>query len=92
VPIVSIDLGLAVGGWLLQQTFSTRGVAPPRSTPAGSAALAFGLRTDVGLGFSVFSDTSFISYVYPQEHAAPGSVSFGPYFSLRQAFGLAKVW
>jgi hypothetical protein len=92
LPIVSVDLGLAVGGWLLQQTFTTLGIAPPRSTAAGSAALALGLRGDVGGGFSLFAETSLVSYLYPQVKDPLGSVSFGPYLALRQAFGLAKVW
>lgn len=90
-PVVGVDLGLAVGGWVLEQKFSTRGVAPPRSTAAASAAFALGLRADIALGFSLFSETSVVSYVYPQEDAAD-AVSFGPHFALRQAFGVAKVW
>jgi hypothetical protein len=79
VPVVSVELGLAVGGWIFEQTFSTLGIAPSRSTPAGSVALGLGLRADVGLGFSLFSDTSLVSYVYAQREPPLGSVSFGPY-------------
>jgi hypothetical protein len=68
------------------------GVAPSRSTPVGSVAVGLGLRADVGLGFSLFSDTSLVSYVYAQREPPLGTVSFGPYEALREALGLAKVW
>jgi hypothetical protein len=92
IPIVTVDLGLAIGGWLLQQTFSTRGVAPSRSTGAGSLAFGLGLRVEVWRGLSLFSETSLAAYLYAQETDATGAVSLGPHLALRQVFGLAEVW
>jgi hypothetical protein len=91
-PVVSIELGAAAGAWVLAQSFTTRGVAPSRATMAGSLALAAGLRGELGLGFSLFSETSLVAYVYPQEQSTSGSATFGPFFALRQAFGLTKAW
>jgi hypothetical protein len=92
LPVVSVDLGLAGGAWWLQQSFSTQGVAPARSSAAGSVALSIGLVADIALGFSAFSETGLAAFVYQQEERAPGSVSLGPYFALREAAGVAKTW
>jgi hypothetical protein len=93
LPVVSVDLGMALGAWLFEQTFVTRGMAPPRTTGAGSLAFGVGIRGDVVLGFALFAESSFVSFLYPQEDdASDSAVSVGPHFAFRQAFGLAKVW
>lgn len=57
LPIVSVELGLGMGGWLLHQGFETRGLAPSRSTPTGSLALLLGLRADLANRFSVLAES-----------------------------------
>jgi hypothetical protein len=91
LPVVGIDLGLALGGWLLHQSFTTTGLAPARSTPAGSLALTLGLHADLGAGFSVMEESGLATYLYAQDHD-DGTTSLGPYFAFRQMVGLAKVW
>jgi hypothetical protein len=92
LPVVSVDLGLALGGWILRQTFDTAGVAPSTVTPAGSLALDLGAHVDLVRGFALFSDSALLSYVYAQREEITGSTSLGPYFAFRQAFGVSKIW
>lgn len=91
-PVVGIDLGLALGGWLLTQHFTTAGVAPTRETPAASLALVLGLHVDLGAGFAAFVDAALQSLVYAQHVESTNTTSLGPYVSVRQALGLSKEW
>lgn len=91
LPVVSVELGLAVGGWLLHQSFATRGEAPSRSSPAGSLGLSLGLRPDLGAGFSLLAESTLLTLLYAQENEA-GATSLGPHVAFRQSFGIAKVW
>jgi hypothetical protein len=92
LPVVTIDLGLALGGGVLRQTFETAGAAPARTSPTGMVALLLGLRLDLGAGFSLLAESGFVSALYGQRDEATASTSLGPFFTFRQAFGLAKVW
>lgn len=92
LPILSVELGLALGGWLLHQSFTTRGVAPARSSPAGSLGLSLGLRADVGAGFSILVESALLTMLYAQENDASTATTLGPHVAFRQSFGLAKVW
>ncbi len=91
LPIVSVELGLGMGGWLLHQSFETRGLAPSRSTPAGSLALLLGLRADLAAGFSVLAESGLLTLIYAQRDEA-SATSLGPHVAFRQSFGVAKVW
>jgi hypothetical protein len=92
LPLVSLDIGVGLGGGLLHQSFATTGMAPSRLSPAGSLALLLGLHADIGRGFSLVAESGFLSVVYAQRDEASSSRSLGPRFAFRQAFGLAKVW
>jgi hypothetical protein len=91
LPVIGVDLGLAVGGWLFHQTFTTLGVAPARNSAAGSLALGLGLHVDLGKGFLVLEESALAAYVYPQEQQ-DGTTSLGPTFAFRQIVGFGKVW
>jgi hypothetical protein len=65
-PVVSFDAGVALGGWLLAQTFTTSGVAPARFTPAASFAFVPGVHVDLGAGFAVSANGALLAYVYSQ--------------------------
>jgi hypothetical protein len=92
LPVIGVDLGLGLGGWLLDQKFSTRGDAPSRATPAGSLALVLGVHADLGAGVSLFAEGALTAYVYAQDGADPMSRSLGPFFAYRQGIGVTKVW
>jgi hypothetical protein len=91
LPVVSVELGLALGGWMFHQSFSTAGVAPSRSTPVASLGLLLGLRAELGLGLALVAEGSLLTLGYAQDDEA-GRTSFGPRVAFRQSFGLAKVW
>jgi hypothetical protein len=91
LPVVGIDLGLSLGGWLFRQSFTTQGVAPPRSTPAGSLTLGLGVHADLGKGYVLLEESALAAYVYAQEQQA-GPTSLGPSFAFRQLVGVGKVW
>jgi hypothetical protein len=92
LPPVSVSLGLAFGGWVLNQSFTTRGEAPSRSTFAGSLALTFGLDLELGAGFSLFTESGLAAFTYTQQSAATESTSLGPFFAFRQAVGVSKAF
>ncbi len=93
-PVVGFDLGLALGGWLFAQTFTTAGMAPARYSPAVSLAFAPGLHVDIGGGLALTAEAAMVVYVYPQADGGTGegTVSLTPRVAFRSAFGLAKVW
>lgn len=91
LPMVSAELGLALGGWLLHQSFESRGVAPSRSTPAASLGPLLGLRVDLGAGLSAIAESTLLTLLYAQ-HDGAGPSSLGPHVAFRQSFGLAKAW
>lgn len=91
-PVVGFDVAVALGGWLLAQTFSTTGVAPSRFTPAASFAFAPGLHADLGAGFSLFGEAAIMVYVYSQAQSGGESPALGPYAAFRGQLGFAKVW
>lgn len=92
IPLVTFDIGAALGGGVFHQTFDTTGEAPSRTTPTGSLALLLGLRLDLGGGFSVLAESAFVSQLYAQHDALSDTTSLGPRFAFRQSFGLTKVW
>ena len=92
LPVLSLEVGAGVGAAVLSQRFSTRGDAPARTTPAGTAALLAGLRLDIAAGFSIFGQSSVVAFVYAQERAVDGAKHLGPHLAFRQELGLAKLW
>jgi hypothetical protein len=92
LPVVSVDLSLGIGGWLLQQGFTTTGVAPSHSTPAGSLGLGLGPHCDLGGGFALFAESALLTYVFAQQQGESKATSLGPHVAVRQAFGVSRVW
>lgn len=92
LPVVSLSVGVSLGGGLFHQRFDTRGTAPSRTTPTGALTLLFGLHVDLTAGFSLLAESGFVSELYAQQSGATASTSLGPRFAFRQAFGVAKVW
>jgi hypothetical protein len=92
MPIISVDLGLALGGWLLEERFTTTGSAPARDTPAASIAIVLGLRCDLAAGFALLAEGALESLAYSQHDQSSNTTSLGPYASFRQALGVSKAW
>ena len=65
VSRLTIDVGVTAGGELLQERFTTRGVAPTRTSPAGHIDAGLGLQLPIYERFFVASEigvqTHFLS-------------------------------
>ena len=85
--VVSIALGLTVGGSLLVQRFQTQGIAPRRTTAALQLSPTVGIARDVGQRGYLFLLGSASTYLLSSESSAPSRASFGPSFALRFALG-----
>lgn len=92
LPLVTIDLGLAIGGGVFNQTFETAGRAPARVTPLGSLAALGGLRADLAAGFALLTESAAVIDVYEHQDTAGTSVSFVPNVAFRQSIGVTKIW
>ena len=92
LPRVTIELGLALGGGVFDQTFETPGRAPARVTPLGSLATLGGLRIDLTAGYALLAESAAVIDLYAQGDTAKGAAPFSPSVAFRQSFGVAKVW
>jgi hypothetical protein len=85
--VVSVELGITVGGALLVQRFRTQGIAPPRRTAALQLSPTVGIARDVGQRGYVFLLGSASTYLLRSEESATSRSSFGPSFALRVGMG-----
>ncbi len=85
--VVSIELGITVGGALLVQRFRTQGMAPARTTAALQLSPTIGIARDVARRGYVFLLGSASTYLFRSEDSATSRSSFGPTFALRVAMG-----
>ena len=85
---LSLDLGIAVGGELLQQRFDTRGIAPTRSSFAGHVDAGAGLSIPWSRGF-VAAELAAQTHIFSVEDQA-GDRDLAARFAVRAvlAFGL----
>jgi hypothetical protein len=88
VGVVSIQVGLTVGGSLLTQSFHTQGVAPRRTTAALQLAPTVGLSRDVGNRTYLFLLCSGSTYLLRTQDPATAQSTFGPSFAVRTAAGV----
>jgi len=85
--VVSIELGITVGGAMLVQRFRTQGIAPPRRTAALQLSPTVGIVRDVAQRGYVFLVGSASTYLLRGEDSATSRSSFGPAFAVRLAMG-----
>ena len=88
IAVVTLDLGLSVGGSLLRQSFETRGIAPSRASGALRFSVGGRVSLPLGAGFSVKAEFAAESYVFPLRTA--DGESFTPSVAFRQRVGLSK--
>lgn len=72
LPIVSVALGLQLGGAWLHQSFETHGFAPERNSIAGQLGVLLGGSLDLWGGSYLFVEPSGHMYVFSQQRTAPG--------------------
>jgi len=85
LEVVSIQLGLTVGGSMLVQHFRTQGVAPSRTSGALQLSPMAGVARELGARTYVYLVGSASTYLFSSETIS-GS-SFGPSFALRVSIG-----
>jgi hypothetical protein len=85
--VVSVELGITVGGSLLVQRFRTGGVAPTRTTAALQLSPMAGISRDVAERAYLFLLCSASTYLLRSEDSATSRRSFGPSFALQLGLG-----
>ena len=86
LDVVSIEVGLTIGGSLLAQRFSTQGLAPRRTTAALQLSPAIGITRELGARSYLFLHGSVPTYLFRNESSTAGS-SFGPSLAVRVSIG-----
>jgi Caspase domain len=90
LPVVTVDLGLSVGGSWLRQTFEAAGNAPARDSFAARSAVNLGLAVELGGGFELTAESAAETYLFRLQTATSSSLT--PSLAYRQRVGLAKHW
>ena len=85
--MVSLELGLTVGGSVLVQRFQTQGVAPRRTTGALQLSPTVGITREIAPRSYLFLLGSASTYLLRSENSAATASSFGPSFALRISIG-----
>jgi len=82
LPGVTVDLGVTVGGELMREHFTTRGIAPPRTS--GAAHVDAGLSLDVPLGgrYFLIGEAAAQTHFFELEDQ-PGSSALAARFAAR---------
>jgi hypothetical protein len=88
----SLEVGLTVGGAWLQQTFTTNGLAPPRSTLALQISPDVAIVRELGERTYLFLELAAATYLYEMEDTATLQTHFGPSFSGRLTLGVGWRW
>src|SRR5437870_2317459 len=85
--VISVELGLTVGGSLLVQRFQTQGVAPRRTTAALQLSPTVGITRELGARSYLFLIGAASTYLLKSESSATSGSSFGPSFAVRVSIG-----
>jgi hypothetical protein len=88
VPLVTFELGIAVGGAWLHEAFTTAGRAPSRSSGGLTVAATVAMSAELGRGLYVVLEAAAQTYFFDQ--VTESGVSFGPAFAFRGSIGLGE--
>ena len=90
LPVVTVELGVAVGASLLHQTFAVEGgTAPDRRSLAGQVGAGLALVYDLPRGLYLRLDAAAESYVFRQQDAA-GHTALTGVLAGRGGLGIGK--
>jgi hypothetical protein len=87
LDLVSLEIGLTIGGSVLVQRFQTQGIAPRRTTGALQLAPTIGITREVAPRSYLFLLGSAPTYLLRSENSTATGSSFGPSFAVRFAIG-----
>lgn len=90
LPLVTVDLGLSLGGAFFHQSFTTAGDAPTRGTGAFRSSVGARLGLPLGGGFGLAAESAAETYLFALRTASEDGVS--PSVAFRQRLALTKEW
>src|SRR5256886_1329368 len=85
--VISVELGLTMGGSLLVQRFRTQGMAPRRTTAALQLSPTVGITRGLGARSYLFVLGAASTYLLKSESSGTPGSSFGPSFAVRVSIG-----
>ncbi len=91
LPVVTLDLGVSIGGSVFRQTFDTPGTAKDRVSGAPHIAAGVGIAADAGRGFYPLIEVEAETYVY-RFQAPDAAARWTPAAAVRFSAGLGKHW
>jgi hypothetical protein len=91
LPRITLDLGAAVGVGVLHQSFTTRGIAPDRTSFLGELSVGLGVTLDLPAGLYALTEVAAQTYFFQeQEGQSATATSLAAAFAVRPAFGVGK--
>jgi hypothetical protein len=93
LPLVTVDLAVSAGGGVLHQTFTTMGLAPPRSSATALIGIGVGVARELPRGFVLSLEAAGLTYFYRQQSSdGARPIRLVESFALEAALSLAKRW
>jgi hypothetical protein len=90
LPVVTFGLGVDLGLTVMRQRFETRGLAPDRTTLAGSFSAVAVAKVDLPRGFYVGVEAAAQTYVFEQKRADSAAGELLPSVAARLRLGVGK--
>ncbi|APR78998.1 Serine/threonine protein kinase [Minicystis rosea] len=90
LPIVSLDLGVSAGAALLHESFTTRGLAPPRTSFAGHVGAGLGVSVDLPIGFYLLGEVAAETYFFRQQDSDTNTSAITTAFAVRPLGGWGR--
>lgn len=91
LPRITLDLGASLGAGILHQSFTTRGMAPDRTSFLGEISVGLGATFDLPVGLYALTEVSAQTYFFEQQEGQTTSAtSLAAAFAVRPTFGIGK--
>ena len=91
-PLVSVDIGLAVGASWLRQSFVTRGSAPARDSVALRSSVGPAVTFELGSGVYFTSDVAAETYAFHLQDTRTREDEIAASLAFRARAGFGKQW
>jgi hypothetical protein len=92
LPIVTLDVGFAIGASWLRQSFATRGIAPARDSLALRSSVGPSASFEIGSGVYFTADAAAETYAFRLRDSATGDTKITPSLALRARAAIGKHW
>jgi len=91
-PLVTLDVGFAIGASWLRQSFTSRGNAPARETLALRSSVGPSATFEIGSGFYVTAEVAAETYAFRLQDTKTRESELAPSLAFRTRAGLGKQW